>query len=291
MPRHVLYLPVLICFLFGCASAPPSPSPPGDCLARGLEAEARGDERAASARYGACCEAGDAASCGALGALRLRGQSPDLAAALPLLERACAAGEGSSCNELGLVALEGLGGAAPDPALALARFEAACAGGEPRGCHNAGAALLQGRGVAADEGRALALLGRGCAAGAAVDCFLVGITQERRGRWEEAAGALRRACGLGLPQGCLNLANLALHPEAGIGRPEEARALYRALCEEGFAEGCYNLGGLAWQGAGGEGPDRAGAARWWGRACALSLPEGCARLEAACREAPLPGCP
>ncbi|MCP4808813.1 MAG: sel1 repeat family protein [Proteobacteria bacterium] len=180
------------------------------------------------------------------------------------------------------------------------RFLTACDAGNERGCAELG--RLHGWGVGVDQDHALAfeLFVQACDAGEPVGCNWAGDVQE------DVLGGdsehwYRRACDMGLADGCRNLSNVAEmgHPEraAMLGRAcddgdaracswhadwlmdgeeyELGRARYESACDSGIGAACDDLAGYLLNGVGMD-EDRERAFELNVEACRLGDAAGCA---------------
>lgn len=119
-----------------------------------------------------------------------------------------------------------------------------------------------------------------CERGDAQSCHNLGVFTERgtTGPADKPSAALlyRRACDLGIPGACFNLANLILQGATTADRGV-ARTLFDRVCQSGLVEGCNGLGFALWAGADGP-PDIERARRLFDSACRADLGLACRNL-------------
>jgi uncharacterized protein len=196
------------------------------------------------------CGKGNAASCGAAGALLASGGGglgKDEAKAREILGKGCDAGDTKSCTNAGVLLAKGRGGA-KDAATAFKRFEKACMEGDPLGCGMLGQAYESGDGTTKDEGRAISFLQRGCEGGQDTSCGTIGkMLVDGRGATKDTtkgADYLKRACDGGHAKSCVAVAEMF---EAGQGIPKQAltaRLLFQRACMRAEGKGCAGQGRL-----------------------------------------------
>lgn len=115
------------------------------------------------------------------------------------------------------------------------------------------------------------IAGPSCAAG---ECNTRGMEALTRARYDEAAQLLDRACGLGLAEGCSNLATMYAAPGTGRQAPDRALGLFSRSCELGLATGCMAGGGILTEGTL-MAKDHARAAALFESACTQKHALGC----------------
>jgi hypothetical protein len=128
--------------------------------------------RAAAREFAQACEAGDGASCSAMGVMTEngRGVARDERRAARYYDRACSSGNARGCVHLASLELSGkVGGVAAE--VAKRRLETACREGEPAGCEELGRRLAVGDGLPPDVRRARSLLERSCTDGRSRACY------------------------------------------------------------------------------------------------------------------------
>jgi len=141
-----------------------------DALLRGTPDPALA--KSAALEFARACEAGDAASCSAVGVMTEsgRGVAPDERLAARYYDRACSSGNARGCVHLASLELSGkLGDVSAE--VAKRRLETACRDGEAAGCEELGRRLALGDGLPADIRRARSLLERSCTDGRARACY------------------------------------------------------------------------------------------------------------------------
>ena len=191
------------------------------------------------------CDLGLIEACSNAGLFAQRqGGEKNLALARKLMEKACTAGDVPACNNLGTIDMMSPGAG---PTRAAALFEKMCAKGNVMSCANLAQILAVGLGeVPRDAARAQTLAASACDANNFVACNVVGIlyAQSTPANSVGAAKAWKKACDLGAPASCDNLAQLY---QAGAGVDQdatEAMRLYRRACSAGVAHACTALGQL-----------------------------------------------
>lgn len=112
------------------------------------------------------CDAGDAASCTALGEEYASGNEEDkinknLAKAVLFLSKGCDGGIAEGCFNLGIIYENGQG-VKQDYFKAVELYGKACDGGEAKGCFNLGAMYVNGQGVRQSRTDALKYFGKAC---------------------------------------------------------------------------------------------------------------------------------
>ncbi len=160
----------------------------------------------AALRFANQCQAGDPASCSALGVIyeEGRGVRADPHKAAALYQRACTAGNAVACVNLGQL-YEGGATGAPDTEGAEVMYQAACERGYGEGCYHLGAVRYQVGSV----GPAAKALDRGCAAGHPRSCEVLGVMYKS---------------GLGVPK-----------------NERRAKALFAEACRGGADGACQRL--------------------------------------------------
>lgn len=142
------------------------------------------------------CDEGVAGACYNVGVMYAtgRGVASDLRSARTSYEKACEGGDGPACANLGLMLVE-LGDLQP----AVELYGRGCSLGNGRGCALLALALWNGRGVDPDPVRARAVAEDGCRLGEGTACYNLAHWLESG---PHATELLRRACELGVKEGC-----------------------------------------------------------------------------------------
>lgn len=263
---------------FDDADGPTWPGCPEGSVRRGAlcVSEKAGGPRACRPRdeadCAAQCEAGEAASCAALGFMYETGKGAPVQneKALDAYRRACHGGDSDGCAGLGYLYGRGAG-VAVDKARALELLEGACRRGSARACSGIGHEAR----LAGDVDTALRFLERGCKLGYARACFYAGRLASRTGGdATHGLGFHERACEGGDPRGCLALAGMSSEGAGGPQREKHAEekridALrdLRAACDEADGEACEALADFYEGRFGGATRDSASALRYFERAC------------------------
>lgn len=166
---------------------------------------------------------------------------PATASASPLVA-ACEAGTANSC----LIAASDAEQAA-DLDTAGRLYLKACELGESAGCALAGGVFSTAGQL--EAGRAA--FAAGCALDDGTSCYGQGLSAAGgfggEPDWGSAVAPYEKACTLGLPSGCGELANLVA---AGRGTEvdlERAHTLRKSACDQGDGESCTRLGLEAWR--------------------------------------------
>jgi len=202
-----------------------------------------------------------------------------------LLSSLCDQGMPQACHNLAvlLVFEESLEGEqARDPAKARILFGRACDAGLPVSCHGLATQMMEGAGGDRDTEKALSLDRIACEGGDAGGCYDVAVLLYHKNgsgaRTDRKAEAwLRRACTLGLPFGCLQLARLLEKAPTTPERLTEARAVLERSCQQDLSSGCTLLGYFWDYGIGGSSLDTR-ARELYQKACDLGDPAGCNNL-------------
>ena len=228
------------------------------------------------------CEGGDLKACTQAAELYWEGANghtfdPDKS--LLYATRGCDGGDGLACAVRGRQHETGIG-TEWAPALAVADYEKACTAGAGLGCALLGAMYLRGHGVDADREKALqygararALWVAACEGAEPRWCTYAAALTRRGGERRDLAQAFdRRACDLGITEGCVLVQGARL----GLGAPERGdveRALSQ-LCEDGEPTACTFVAAIERRA-----PRDAGAARRAAeltiRACELGNRDAC----------------
>jgi hypothetical protein len=167
--------------LTGCAPSLFTFSTPGydaqacveDAITKGTKQELA---RGAAKEFELACNAGDAASCSALGLLTETGQARerDYKLAARLYDRACSGGNARGCVHLASLELSGkIGDLSADGP--KRRLEQACRDGEAAGCEELGLRLALGDGLPQDARRGRALLEKACSNKRPKACYELAI--------------------------------------------------------------------------------------------------------------------
>lgn len=205
------------------------------------------DHEGARAILVEACDSSDAAACRVLLAdLAGSYESEDEVAARALAGRLCGSGDMLACVTLARYAEGGRGGA-EDRALQQDTLVTACRGGFASACLQAAYLAEQGpEGGEPDMTLAREMAGKGCAAGDAQSCSIVGnylqssgwdddSEANRNAKFEQARRAFTRGCELGDLGGCMSLSSMMLE---GRGGPAD-RAGAVAMLEERCAKDYY----------------------------------------------------
>jgi uncharacterized protein len=266
--------------------------PPG-CTALGalLEEGATGPRDAAGALacFQKACEGGEPMGCNNLANRYHDGEgvARDLSRAGELYDRACQAGSGMACSSLAKAHLAGEG-VAKDADRAARLFgrsaellQKGCDEGSARACGQIGWLHERGLGVPKDAARARRSYEAGCQGDDAASCYdLATIHLSARADDPSVPVLLERACGLGLPQACMEQCSRLTRGEAAD--PRGPSSFCERACNHGLAIGCTYLGACYERGDGVP-ADREKAALSYRRGCDGKDPAGCqnvARLTA-----------
>ena len=222
------------------------------------------------------CDDGDGAACTALA----KKHGDDVV----LLRQACDLGDAEGCFMLGLKLGNGPEGAAA--------YEQACDFGNPLACTNLGWMHQYGKGVPADLEAAARLYTRGCDGTRCSGRNLLGCVNLARlyrdgiGVKQDAQRAVtlfRDVCERGDPADPVNAARACsaagtawIYGKNVIGDLPAAVKLLEKGCNGGDTMGCFNLG-VMYEGGEHVQQDRARAAEYYRRSCALGDQEACER--------------
>lgn len=169
----------------------------------------------------------------------LREPAPD--PRLGQLERACDGADGfEACEDLSHALATGIF-APPDPEAAFRPLERACDAGRAETCRDLGFALRVAEGDAADPARSAALLRRACEDGDARACAGVADLDRLDGDYEAAAAGYARACEAGVATACRNRARMILLWLPRSARQDRAELSAERACELGDPGGCFEL--------------------------------------------------
>jgi len=237
------------------------------CLIAGWSAIDRGDREGALSPLDFACGEGLSRACTERAIVAL-GLSQSLSARHPalLLGTACGQGDAYACLGLGVAHRFGVG----VPLVlneALRRFERGCELGDPVSCSSAVEVRIRQGDEAIDRERDLArvldacaqgslfgcklalpwaqedeaLAKRACALGVAEGCLQAGRLT-RRGDRQDRQQTFAAACRLGLGEGCVALASAQLDGPKRVRDPESAHQVLLTTCEGGEASACLVLG-------------------------------------------------
>ena len=136
-----------------------------------------------------------------------------------------------------------------------------------------------GDGVPKDLARELALYDRACTLGMPRACYnlAVGLAEGTTLPQDlpRAVALYQKACDTGYPRACVNLGVLYDHGQGVPQDPTRARPLYETACTQDDGLACYNLGTLSENGKGGMAVDLGKALELYRKACALGYEHGC----------------
>lgn len=224
------------------------------------------------------CEAADADSCAAAGALTYagRGTARDRDASLVLYQRGCELGSDRGCRRVAdhYVGLN-------DRASLVTLYRQMCDSDRPRGCTLLGD-LHDRSGTDAEVLEIGALYERACTGGDVDGCTHLGraLARGAHGVPPDAARArelLERSCDAEDYHACAELGRVE---ELGVGGPanlDRARSLYRLACEHRNGIACYHLGVAAREVR--RGRDDAAVVDYFERACESGdMPRSCGAL-------------
>lgn len=169
----------------------------------------------------------------------------------------CEAGDALTCTNAGGAFIEGRGG--PVDLVQGAKYsKMGCDGGNAPGCANLGILTRDGRGTQADIGEARRLFDIACSGGVETACNDLGLTwadqamaePDKPVYFELATRAFLRACDIGSPEGCSNLATASYHGN-GTGQSYTRALIFgEKACKLRNANGCYTAGIMHLRGEG-----------------------------------------
>ena len=187
--------------------------------------------------------------------------SPVLAQTGPLTREEvvaiCEAGDAPTCTNVGGAFVEGRGGPV-DLVQGVKYSRLGCEGGNAPGCANLGILTRDGRGTQADIGEARRLFDIACKGGMEVACNDLGVTWADQAQAEPdkpayfvlANDAFFRACKIGSPDGCSNLATAHYHGNGAEKSYGKALIFSEKACKLRSANGCYTTGIMHLRGEG-----------------------------------------
>jgi TPR repeat protein len=234
------------------------------------------DRGLAATYFERACTYGDHYGCNNQAALIISHDAvpiADLQVAIGLFEQSCAR-EPKLCSNRAVMLRDGIHSRI-DKTRAAELFSRACIGGDASSCHDLALAYDKGVGVGRDVPRATELEIQSCRGGFAHACTVSGVrylygtgtrTDER-----EAARYFRHACTSGNLWGCGMVGLMVMDGLGGEVRdPDGGRRQMEHACESGSNDTCAILGAVL-RAKG----DRAGARRWYRKACEGGLREHC----------------
>ncbi|KIG18634.1 hypothetical protein DB30_07649 [Enhygromyxa salina] len=217
------------------------------------------------------CEELELEACAEQGTLLLL--SPTPADAIPLLTWACAMDHAEACANLATsYRAEHL----PPPAQGVVHDlnVRGCSAGSARSCGLLGADYYEGEAVERDITKAAKLLAGACEQDERQACSLLGnILVTDHQDLSAAAKVFARGCELGDVDSCKNAGVIYL---SKLGEVQLALGLFERACAERDAEACYNLGAVHGEGLYGAAQDLAAGEQWMRKACELGDKDGCA---------------
>jgi uncharacterized protein len=180
------------------------------------------------------CDRGDQPACVGIGQHELDGDgvTKDRDRALARFRAACDAGDWYGCSALVSATDPDL----KDPATTVPLVLRACDLGSSHSCGYAGSLVRDGAAGPPDVGGGEALIARGCDLGSPIACMDRGDAL----KLTDPAAAARfyeKACHIGLADGCLGQAALAVDGKV----PGDARALVTTACRLGSRQACDML--------------------------------------------------
>lgn len=272
MPRSVAVSVLLLILAGACerGDTPPPQAPDEPGTAGTATPDATPDVAPADPRPESCAEL-EPAACSERGTTMLLTASP--ADAIPLLAWACSKDDADACANLA-TSYRAKHLPAPEPGVVHELNLRGCAAGSARSCGMLGADYYEGEAVDADLTRAAELFTQACDQGEVASCSLLGTVLASEAEPRDFAGAAKafgRACELGETAHCKDAGVLYL---SKLSQVEPALAMFGRGCTADDAEACYNLGAV--HGAGlGVTQDQAEGEKWMKKACELGDQEGC----------------
>lgn len=228
------------------------------------------------------CEAGEAASCHAVGLMleRAEGAAADLPAARAAHERGCDGGDPAACTRLGQAYARGELDVTRSDARAFRLFEQTCERDHPAACAELGIFHEEGRHVPEDVATAITFFEGACERRDGLGCLRLGRAH-MRGRGVpydpvRAATLFREACDSGeRPSACHALAEVYREGRGVEQNQAEAFSLFHSACDAGHPEACVAAAQML-DGAEGVRRDRHRAAAFRERACqSKAFPDVC----------------
>lgn len=234
------------------------------------------DRQRATQLFERACEGRDLHGCNNVGAMIIVGDAvphAEVRRALSLFEMVCAE-DPSLCSNLAVVNRDGRH-TPQRPQRAAELFSRACLGGDASSCHDLGLAYDKGTGVNRDVPRAAELQGVSCQRGFMHACAVMGMRYlYGNGVRQDETYAVRyfqHACTNKNQLGCGLLGLLTMDGQGGLRRdPQGGQRMMEQACNSGSNDSCAILG-AALKAKG----DRAGARRWFDRACEYGMKEHC----------------
>jgi hypothetical protein len=231
------------------------------------------------------CEGGETMGCNNLANRYHDGEgvARDLSRAAELYDRACQAGSGMACSSLAKAHLAGEG-VPKDPDRAARLFarsveilQKACDEGSARACAQVGWLHERGLGTPKDTSLAMRSYEKSCQGDDAAGCYDLALLRGAARADDPAVPPLLdRACGLGLPQACMEQCSRLVQGE--VTEPLQASSFCERACNQGLAIGCTYLGACYERGQGIP-ADREKAAVFYRRGCEGKDQAGCQNLD------------
>jgi TPR repeat protein len=214
----------------------------------GVRVEDGPDLYSARSLFQRACEQGDGEGCArhALTTLLGEGVPRDEAAGMAGLQASCDKYPGAACGvgALGLNEDARRRGVAPEREWIALFAQRGCEAGDALSCRLLGDAFHEGDGVSRDIGKALELYQRACEAGNGMACANGGMISLQSGEATEATRAddlFSRGCELGSSEACRMLVLQSRDPRGAVKDEAARQALFRHACDRGAAMGCLAL--------------------------------------------------
>jgi TPR repeat protein len=151
-----------------------------------------------------------------------------------------------------------------------------CDDGSARACGQVGWLHARGLGTPKDISRAMRSYEQGCQGSDAAACYDLAVTRaSTRADDPSVPTLLERACGLGLPQACMEQCSRLVRGD--VSDPGHASSVCERACNQGIAVGCTYLGACYERGQGLP-ADREKAAALYKQGCEGKDPAGCQNL-------------